>query len=200
MADLYVYPNTIVIIKINGANLREWLEMCAGQFNRIDPSVKTEQELINNEFPTYNFDVIDGVNYEIDVSQEARYDRGGKVQNAGAHRIRSLTYKGAQVKDADEFILASNNYRAYGGGNFPGTGAASVVLASPDENRQVILKYLEAVRRIDPKPDGNWKLVLPAWAGPVIFNTSPLAKDAAQSGAEYLRTNEEGYGVFRLLP
>ena len=67
VADLYIYPNTIKAVKISGAQVREWLEMSAGQFRRIDPQGAPEQDLINPQFRTYNFDVIDGVSYRIDV-------------------------------------------------------------------------------------------------------------------------------------
>ena len=74
-ADLYLYPNTLVAMKVKGQQVKDWLECSAGQFNQIDPSSTQPQQLINwNEFRTYNFDVIDGVEYQIDVTQPAKYD------------------------------------------------------------------------------------------------------------------------------
>ena len=64
VADLYIYPNTIKAVRVTGAQVREWLEMSAGQFNRIDPRGAGEQMLVNESFPTFNFDTIDGVTYE----------------------------------------------------------------------------------------------------------------------------------------
>ena len=63
---------------MTGADVKEWLEMSAGQFNQIDPSSTAEQNLIDEEFRTYNFDVIDGVTYEFDVTQPAKYDFEGR--------------------------------------------------------------------------------------------------------------------------
>jgi 2',3'-cyclic-nucleotide 2'-phosphodiesterase/3'-nucleotidase len=201
IADLYVYSNTIVIVKATGADLKEWLEMSAGQFNRIDPALAEEQPLINESFPTYNFDVIDGLTYTIDVSQPARYGANGALQNPDARRVLDIRYQGSPVQDTDEFAVATNNYRAYGGGNFPGVGPSQIIFASPDENRQVILKYLEYARRIEPRADGNWKIQLPSGAGPVIFNTSPLGSEAEEPGIRYLRSDDaSGYGVYQLLP
>jgi 2',3'-cyclic-nucleotide 2'-phosphodiesterase/3'-nucleotidase len=201
IADLYVYSNTIVIIKATGADIREWLEMSAGQFNRIDPAIQDEQYLINDAFPTYNFDVIDGLTYTIDLSQPARYGTNGALQDPDARRILDLQYQGAPVADTDEFAVATNNYRAYGGGNFPGVGPGQIIFASPDENRQVILKYLEYAKRIEPQADGNWKLQVPAGAGPVIFNSSPLGENTEDPGVRYLRADDAtGYGVYQLLP
>ncbi|WP_238384063.1 bifunctional 2',3'-cyclic-nucleotide 2'-phosphodiesterase/3'-nucleotidase [Roseomonas vastitatis] len=79
VADIYLYPNTLRVVKVTGAQLREWLERSAGLFNRIDLASGTDQPLIDPRFPSYNFDVIDGVTYRIDVTQPARYDNDGKV-------------------------------------------------------------------------------------------------------------------------
>ncbi|MGV2794758.1 bifunctional 2',3'-cyclic-nucleotide 2'-phosphodiesterase/3'-nucleotidase, partial [Clostridium perfringens] len=73
VADLYLYSNTVNAVLVTGAELKEWLEWSAGQFNRIDPAGTQEQALVNYDFPTYNFDVIDGVTYQIDVTQPAKY-------------------------------------------------------------------------------------------------------------------------------
>src|SRR5262249_26064353 len=90
------------------------------QFNRIDPAMSTPQLLINPAFPTYNYDVIDGVTYRIDVTQPARYTPQGRIADAQARRIVDLAFRGQPVTDAMEFVVATNNYRASGGGNFPG--------------------------------------------------------------------------------
>src|SRR5262245_31082869 len=110
VADLYLYPNTVRAVRVTGAILREWLEMSAGQFNRIDPAVTTPQPLLNTAFPTFNFDVIDGVTYRIDVTQPARYTPQGRLAEAGARRIVDLRFEGRPVTDAMEFIVATNNY------------------------------------------------------------------------------------------
>ena len=61
VADLYVYPNTVNVVRITGAQVREWLEMSAGAFNRIEAQGAPAQELINASFPSFNFDTLDGV-------------------------------------------------------------------------------------------------------------------------------------------
>ena len=105
-ADLYLYPNTLVALKINGKELKEWLEMSSGQFNQIDPNNTERQYLINwDDFRTYNFDVVEGVEYMVDVTQPARYDSDGRLVNAGAERIVGLSFNGKPVKDDQPFIL-----------------------------------------------------------------------------------------------
>lgn len=156
-ADLYLYPNTLVAVKVTGEELKGWLECSASQFFQIDITSSAPQELVNySGFPTYNFDVIDGVTYEIDVTQPPKNDRSCTVINENAERIVNLKFNGEAVKDSDEFIVASNNYRA-NGGSFPGTGSDHVVINSPDANREILANYIRDNSPVTPTADGNWK-------------------------------------------
>ena len=158
VADLYVYANTVNIVRLTGAQVREWLEMSAIAFNRIDPAGAPEQDLVNASVPSYNFDTLDGVNYRIDVTQLARYDRSGKLVAPDAHRIIDLRYNGQPIDDAAFFAVVTNNYRASGGGAFPGLDGNSVILNAPDENREALLQYLQATGRVEAAADGNWRI------------------------------------------
>ncbi|MGN7194116.1 bifunctional 2',3'-cyclic-nucleotide 2'-phosphodiesterase/3'-nucleotidase [Bacillus mycoides] len=155
VADLYVYPNTLYAVKVNGAQVKEWLEMSAGQFNQIDSKKTEEQPLVNIGYPTYNFDILDGLKYEIDVTQPAKYDKDGKVVNANTNRIINMTYEGKPVADNQEFIVATNNYRG-SSQTFPGVSKGEVVYQSQDETRQIIVKYMQETPIIDPAADRNW--------------------------------------------
>jgi len=158
VADLYIYPNTVKLVRLTGAQVREWLEMSAGAFNRIDPAGAPEQTLVNPGFPSFNFDTLDGVSYRIDLTQPARYDRSGKVVAPGARRIVDLRHGGKPVADEARFIVVTNNYRAAGGGNFPGLDGSNIVVDAPDENREALIQYLQSAKRVDPVADGNWRV------------------------------------------
>ncbi|WP_185972795.1 bifunctional 2',3'-cyclic-nucleotide 2'-phosphodiesterase/3'-nucleotidase [Shewanella hanedai] len=169
-ADLYLYPNTLVAVKVTGAEIQDWLECSANQFNQVDPNVTIPQYLINwDTHRTYNFDVIDGVTYKIDVTQPTKFDGDCKVVNATANRIVGLTYTDENnnvFTDADlakkEFIIATNNYRAFGG-KFAGTGSDFVIMELPDSNREALAQYItdetEAHSEVDPSADNNWDFV-----------------------------------------
>ncbi|MEZ0584395.1 bifunctional 2',3'-cyclic-nucleotide 2'-phosphodiesterase/3'-nucleotidase [Erwinia sp. STN24] len=182
-ADLYLYPNTLVVVKASGKEVKEWLECSAGQFNQIDPASTKPQPLINWDFRTYNFDVIDGVSYRIDVTQPARYDAECQLINDKASRIRDLTFQGKPVDPEATFLVATNNYRAYGG-KFAGTGEDHVAFASPDENRAVVAAYITAQTRahgeVSPQADNNWRLENINAKVPlnIFFETSPSSKAA----------------------
>ncbi len=179
VADIYLYPNTLRAVKVDGATVREWLERSAGVFRRIDLSSTDEQPLLDAAFASYNFDVIDGVTYRIDVTQASRYDEDGELVNPAAHRILDLTFEGKVIDDKQQFIVLTNNYRASGGGNFPGCDGSTIVLEAPDANRDALVRYIVETKHVEPKADGNWRFK--PWPSSVVatFLTSPLAANVA---------------------
>ena len=209
-ADLYLYPNTLVVVKVIGEQLKEWLECSAGMFKQIDPASDKPQSLLDWEgFRTYNFDVIDGVNYEYDLTQPPRYDGECKLINPDAHRVVNLTYQDKPVDPKAEFLIATNNYRAYGN-KFPGTGDKHIVYASPDENRQVLADYIKATSEkdgaVNPRADKNWRFV-PIKGNDkldVRFETSPseqtaqFIKENAQYPMKQVGTDEVGFAVYQI--
>lgn len=199
IADIYLYPNTVQIVKVSGSDVKEWLERAAGIFNRIDPTKSGEQPLINPAFPAFNFDVIDGVTYRIDVTQGSRYDNDGKLVAPDAHRILDLAFAGEPIDEKAEFLIVTNNYRASGGGNFPGT-KTTVVLEAPDLNRDVIVRHILGQKTIDPKADGNWALAPLPTGVHATFLTSPAATGKLPEGlkAEPAGDGPEGFAKYRL--
>nr|WP_165807601.1 bifunctional 2',3'-cyclic-nucleotide 2'-phosphodiesterase/3'-nucleotidase [Plesiomonas shigelloides] len=209
-ADLYLYPNTLVTVKVNGAQLKDWLECSAGQFNQIDPNSSKPQELINwDGFRTYNFDVIDGVNYQIDVTQPARFDGECNLINPSSERIKALTFNGKPVDPKAQFLIATNNYRAYGE-KFAGTGSQYVAFASPDENRQVLANYISEQSKqqgqVVPTADNNWRLapINSKTKLDIRFETSPsdkasqFIKEHAQYPMQQVGKDENGFALYQV--
>lgn len=209
-ADLYLYPNTLIVVKASGKEVKEWLECSAGQFNQIDPNSTKPQSLINwDGFRTYNFDVIDGVNYQIDVTQPARYDGECQVINANAERIKNLTFNGKPIDPDAMFLVATNNYRAYGG-KFAGTGDSHIAFASPDENRSVLAAWItEESKRageIHPAADNNWRLAPIAGDKKldIRFETSPsdkaadFIKEKGQYPMNKVATDDIGFAIYQV--
>ena len=193
-ADLYLYPNTLTAVKIDGATLKGWLERSAGRFRRIDPTKKEPQDLIDRTFSGYNFDVIQGgLTYAIDVTKA----QGG--------RIRDLAYKGTPVDPAQTFIVVTNNYRASGGGHFPGLDGSNIVVSAPDANRDVVIAWIRARRHLTRAQDGsdrNWHFAPVRTAGPVVVTSESgklaAAKANAIDGVSLLRDNGDGSSTYAI--
>lgn len=200
VADLYLYPNTVQAVVITGAQVKDWLEMSAGIFNRIEPGAK-DAELINGEFPSYNFDVIDGVTYQVDLTQPAKYSPKGDLQDASANRIQNLSFNGQPVDPEQKFVVATNNYRGGGGGKFPEIGPDKVIFQAPDTNRDVIVRYIVDQGTINPSADGNWSLA-PVEGATVLFSTGPKAKEFAGGvkgvSIEPAGEGADGFALFRI--
>jgi 2',3'-cyclic-nucleotide 2'-phosphodiesterase / 3'-nucleotidase len=158
VADIYPYPNVLNVVEIGGATLHEWLERSASIFRRIDPGQHDEQPLLGPAFAGYNFDAIDGVTYEIDVTQPARYDDSGALVAPEARRIRRLTSRGAPVDPSQSFLVVTNNYRASGGGGFPGCDGTTIVIETHIPNRDALLAYVESRKEIAPQARNAWRL------------------------------------------
>lgn len=180
VADLYVYPNTLEVVKVTGQDVMDWLEMSAGAYKEV----KADGEpLLNLAFRSYNFDILDGLTYEIDVTGPAKFDVGGKLVNASANRVKNVEYNGKPITMDQEFLVATNNYRA-GSSSFPGlNGGNSIVYRSAYETRNVISDYIIASRgAVDYKADDNWK---------VVADAKRLATfETADAGKQYVDLHE----------
>jgi 2',3'-cyclic-nucleotide 2'-phosphodiesterase/3'-nucleotidase len=190
-ADLYLYPNTITAVKIDGAGLKAWLEKSAEWFNRIDPSKKESQELINKRVPTYNFDVIQGgLTYTIDVTKPPQ------------QRIDDLKLNGKPLAGDQAVIVVTNNYRASGGGKFPNLDGSNIVLSAPDANRDALISYVRGKKNITREQFANarnWKFAKTTTAGAVTFTSTSGKLDIATSenlDVAFVKDNGDGTATY----
>jgi 2',3'-cyclic-nucleotide 2'-phosphodiesterase/3'-nucleotidase len=172
-ADLYLYANTIYAAKVTGADVKAWLETAAKRFNTLDPTLTTPQALVST-FPGYNFDLFTSpdLQYQIDVTK------------AVGSRIVNFTYQGVPVDPTASFIVATNNYRASGGGNFPGLDGSKTILASPDASRDVLIAYIKKIGQITRAANGSdrsWSFAKVNIAGPVTFTSATGMLPVAQA-------------------
>lgn len=195
VAGLYPFANTVCAIRASGAVVREWLERAATIFNRIDQSASGPQALISPEVPSYAFDVISGVTYGIDLAQPARYGSEGRLIDPAAHRIVDLRHAGSPIDPVQDFIIVTNNYRADGGGGFPGTGAGQVVLAAPDLNRDVLVRYVMQHEPLTPIVEPVWRFIKPARPVLLVFNgnADTATQLAAHPEVRHLGDGESGF-------
>ncbi|WP_434064146.1 bifunctional 2',3'-cyclic-nucleotide 2'-phosphodiesterase/3'-nucleotidase [Roseateles aquae] len=197
--DLYLYGNNnIQAVKIKGKDLRAWLEAAAKQFGQIDPSKTAEQDLVPSYATIFNFDVFyaedNALTYQIDVSKPA----GSRVVN--------VLYKGQPLADDADFIVATNDYRAGGGGSVPGIDGSKTIIKSPDANQTVVAEYLKRQPKLQRASNGAaraWSFVKLNTAGPVILRSTAGKLAIAQSlglpqVAAELGIDAAGYGRYSI--
>ncbi|MET8373913.1 5'-nucleotidase C-terminal domain-containing protein [Micromonospora profundi] len=151
VAGLYVYDNTLEAVVLSGAEVRAYLEFSAKYFRTLAPGAPVDPEQISDPaVPDYNYDVISGLDYDIDISKPV------------GQRITRLVLPGTDTPVADnaQFVVAVNNYRRSGGGNFPGIVKTQVYNAQ-QEIRQLLIDWAQARGTIDPADffQPNWRLV-----------------------------------------
>ncbi|MEF8799114.1 MAG: bifunctional 2',3'-cyclic-nucleotide 2'-phosphodiesterase/3'-nucleotidase [Candidatus Bipolaricaulota bacterium] len=191
VADIYMYDNSIRVMQLNGNQIIDWLERSAENFNQIDPAASGTQELLNGDFPAFNYDVIEGINYQIDVTKPV------------GERIVNPTYQGEPLDGDQEFLVVTNDYRAGGGGNFPPCVEEDPVYAPAGKsNRSVIIDYIKEKGEIDPEPTNNWKIKPVDVKGTVTFRSHQDVADYLEKhgieNVEFLRVDENDMGVYRI--
>ncbi|GAA1177365.1 2',3'-cyclic-nucleotide 2'-phosphodiesterase/3'-nucleotidase [Kitasatospora gansuensis] len=150
-AGLYIYENTLEARVLTGAQIKDYLEFSAKYFAQLAPGDAVNLDTLTNQAntPDYNFDSIYGLSYDIDLTQPV------------GSRITNLTLQGAPVDPAAQFVLAVNNYRANGGGNFPHVAKAPVAWSNSEEIRNTMITWVKAKGVLDPAEfgGGTWRLV-----------------------------------------
>jgi 2',3'-cyclic-nucleotide 2'-phosphodiesterase (5'-nucleotidase family) len=145
LSALYPYDNTLRAVKLSGGQLRAYLEQSARYFRRsADGSVDVDPAI-----PGFNYDIVAGVDYTIDVSKPI------------GERITTLAFNGRPVVPTDTFTMALNNYRQTGGGGFAMLRDAPVVYDKQLEIRQLLIDEVQRKGTLSPADyfHPNWRIV-----------------------------------------
>ena len=162
MAGLYIYDNTLEAVVLNGAQVKDFLEYSSKYFATVapgetfDPETDTSVVYAGQQVWDYNYDIIAGIDYEIDLSQPV----GSRIENM-------TRADGTPVAADDQFVVALNNYRRSGGGNFPHVSTAPVVYNEMQEIRQLLIDWAVDKGTIDPADffEQNWTLTVDGTPG-----------------------------------
>jgi 2',3'-cyclic-nucleotide 2'-phosphodiesterase/3'-nucleotidase len=154
LSALYPYDNTLRAVKLSGAQLRAYLEQSARYFRQnADGSVDVDPAI-----PGFNYDIVAGVDYTIDVSKPI------------GQRITTLNFNGRSVTPTDTFTMALNNYRQTGGGGFAMLRDAPVVYDRQLEIRQLLIDEVRRKGTLSPSDyfHPNWRIVPAAAIGRLL--------------------------------
>ncbi|WP_289040283.1 bifunctional 2',3'-cyclic-nucleotide 2'-phosphodiesterase/3'-nucleotidase [uncultured Aliiroseovarius sp.] len=173
LSDLYVFPNELAMIRVTGAYLKEWLERSASVFNQVLPGERGIA-LKGDCTPGYLLESVLGLTYQIDLSQPARFTPAGGTSGLGGGRIVGLCHRGRAVADDHQFLLATSDFRASGGGGYPVAPIGGVLDAPHLAIRDLLKAYMQQRRVIEVGDDPVWRFAEISGAS-VCFRTSPRA-------------------------
>lgn len=199
LSKLYPYDNTLRVLKVSGTQLRQFLEHSARYYRTLEADERVPAAgIVDANIPGYNFDVVSGAEYVLDLTRPI------------GQRVTTLTVNGRAVTANDSFTLALNNYRAGGGGGFAMLAGAPVVFERDIDIRQLLIdevrKVTAAGERLDPARYGtrNWRLepaaaVSAAYAEQNRGRTAEAGGGAPRGGAAAAPTAPPRGKVLRVI-
>ena len=146
IAGMYEYENTLVTVELTGQQLKDALEHSTRYFKEYQPG-KSLNDLVDTRVPGYNFDVAEGVSYDIDLTKPV------------GQRIINLKFKNQPLSMTQKLRVVTNNYRVNGGGGFTMYKNAPVVYRSSAEVRELIIDWVERNKTVPTQTDNNWRIV-----------------------------------------
>jgi 2',3'-cyclic-nucleotide 2'-phosphodiesterase / 3'-nucleotidase / 5'-nucleotidase len=169
---IYPYQNTLRALKISGQQLKDFLEQAARYYRTYQPGAS----VVDPAVPGYNFDVVSGVNYAIDLTQPA------------GRRIRGLTFQGRPVTGADSFTIALNSYRAVGGGGYDMLKGARVVYDRGEDVRTLLANEIRRAGALDARAwyTPSWSILPPA-RDAVARTFAPAPSPVSEADSTLLR-------------
>ncbi|WP_304616382.1 bifunctional 2',3'-cyclic-nucleotide 2'-phosphodiesterase/3'-nucleotidase [Paracoccus sp. (in: a-proteobacteria)] len=200
VSALYAFPNRIAAILLTGADVAEWLERSASLFARV-PAGARDIALLDPDFPAYQFDMIDGLRWQIDLSRPARYRVDGSLADPQSRRITALTFRGRPIRPEAPFVLATNTYRLASCGLFsPLVHDRPVLMKSGLLTRDVLRAYIRRRRHVSPSETPAWHFVAQPGSS-ALLPTSPLAEPEAvlSHPAQCAGLTPDGFRLIRIL-
>jgi 2',3'-cyclic-nucleotide 2'-phosphodiesterase / 3'-nucleotidase / 5'-nucleotidase len=183
IAALYPYDNTLKAIRLSGAQLRAYLEKSAEYYNGWPAT--GSGTVTNFSVPGYNFDIISGVDYTLDISRPV------------GSRVTELRFNGAPVRDEQSFTMALNNYRQAGGGGYDMIAGAPVVYDRQQDVRELLIDEVRqrgVVRPADYFRE-SWQLVPAAAAATALQEQTAGEARARADTADAIGADAAGSGA-----
>lgn len=193
MAVLAPYTNTIWAAVMKGADLYRWAERSAAYFA---PRQDAKMRLVNPNMPSFNFDILQGLEAVIDPFRPAMFTPAGQLIDANARRVQSLTYKSQPVAPTQKFLLAMTSFRGAGGGAFPGLRGEPHVMRTDIDLLTALRKDVADGPLLPTSTPTTWRFT-EAIGQRVVIETSPNARahlhDIAHFDPKEIGVNAAGF-------
>ncbi len=167
---VYVYENFLYGVKMNGKQIKDWMEYTVRYYKRTSSSTDPIVKDTDLNIADYNLDQLYGASYDIDLTEPAGAIDSVTKKMISGNRIKNLKFNGRVVKNSDVFTVAINNYRYNGGGGFMAAAGISSVdtslvtydsakaLGDDGQVRSLMMKYVKDNKTITPSSANNWKI------------------------------------------
>ena len=174
MFNLYKFENTLYVIQMTGAEIKNYLEMSYGQWTN---QMKSSDDHIllfddknnerNNGFKNFygNFDSACGIDYTVDVTKPE------------GQKVNILKMSNGQPFDTTKmYKVAINSYRGNGGGELLTKGAgipkeelnSRIIYRSELGLRHYLAEEIQKQGSVNPKPNNNWRFIPENLVAPAI--------------------------------
>lgn len=193
---IFPFVDRLFGMRRTGAQLRRWLERGASHYNQMTADTRN-QHLLNPLSVGYNCDTIFGLSYQINLREPACFDPHGREKSAASSRIKALCYKGKPVLDTDIFVVATNSFRAKGGGGFPAFPPSDILHRSSDTLQDILIAHLKEVDCIAEPVHHTWSFS-PIKHTSAYFQSSPKARRHITGPISYVGQGIEGFDTYQI--
>ena len=182
------FNNPMCIVRRDGRQLRAWLAHCSKFYRKITPH-GGPQNMLNEAFPSFNFDVLDGLEYSFYLSADV---------SDPARRIPKFNYNKRPIVDADIFYVAMSFYRAAGGGGLPKLTSDDIVWTSDIGMTDIVVSYIESVDTLPNRIKANWSFA-PIAGASGTFISSPTAREViSDQPISWIKDKPDGFSLYEL--
>lgn len=144
----YVYPNSLAVLRVSGADIRAALEVSAKYFILNNHhQITVNPRYLSPKKRHYNYDMYEGIDYTLDISQPV------------GHRVVDLACKGHQIEPNDSYEIVLNKYRAVGGGHYPMFSESKIIRENTEAMSELIADYLQKHPVITATVNNNFKII-----------------------------------------
>jgi 2',3'-cyclic-nucleotide 2'-phosphodiesterase/3'-nucleotidase len=130
LVSTYIYPNSLVVKRMSGKQMKDYLEQCAEYFCIQDGKLAVNPEFDEPKPQHFNYDMLDGIEYCLDISKPV------------GQRVKYCHYQGVDIGHKDSFTVVMNNYRAVGGGNFAMMRECETVHEITEDMVEILAEYI----------------------------------------------------------
>jgi 2',3'-cyclic-nucleotide 2'-phosphodiesterase / 3'-nucleotidase len=147
IAALYPYDNELYVVEGDGKMVKDALENAARYYLSCSGARCSQPPLTNRDVVGYNYDMAEGVEYEIDLTRPE------------GDRVRNLRWRGAPLRPGQKLRIAINNYRAAGSAGYSMFAGAKVLWRSGEEVREMVVRYYTERKELPGEPSNNWRVI-----------------------------------------